>query len=379
MSQVRRFKLCIGVLLSAVLLVVVVAVSSAAARAPTASCSWRAMPIERPEGSWLNSVVVISPNDAWAVGGQGSSREPRPLIERWDGHAWRTVDAAHDSGELKAVAGTSADDVWAVGAAARPARFPPIIEHWDGRRWATVESPDRVGVLLDVAVFPQSVIAVRDAVSINDTVTRWDGESWSAVWSGAAVIPFVQAIAAHGDDDNVWVVAGHRAYHWNGVRWTYDDLLGLVLRDKGSASGGWLHEVATAGDTVWAVGQLNESRAKASNITYGLVFRRDGNRWRLVYVRPNMVVSAVDAVSPHDVWTLAYSPARGMDWDPSGVVGPPLLLHWNGKKWGQVARPKILVGTQLVGLAAPSATDVWAVGRSKASKTAFAVRYTCAP
>jgi hypothetical protein len=43
-------------------------------------------------------------------------------------------------------------------------------------------------------------------------------------------------------------------------------------------------------------------------------------------------------------------------------VAQPLILHWNGQKWAQVASPNPGTDGALDGLAITSASNAWAVG-----------------
>jgi hypothetical protein len=98
---------------------------------------------------------------------------------------------------------------------------------------------------------------------------------------------------------------------------------------------------------VWAVGQTLAPLTLAEHWK--------GHNWKVVPA-PNPAtndrLSAVAAVSTSDVWAV-------------GIVSfsaPPVILHWNGKRWASVAPP-----TQtgfLSGAAAVSTNDVWAVGES---------------
>jgi len=115
-----------------------------------------------------------------------------------------------------------------------------------------------------------------------------------------------------------------------------------------SPAGGQLNGVATvSANDVWAVGQTLAPLTLAEHWK--------GHKWKVVPA-PNPAtndrLSAVAAVSTSDVWAV-------------GIVSfsaPPVILHWNGKRWASVAPP-----TQtgfLSGAAAVSTNDVWAVGES---------------
>ena len=97
----------------------------------------------------LNSVMITSENDIWAVGQLENKRdEYRTLIEHWNGQQWhsvpspnagRTIDASAFSGS----AGLSTTMVWAVGTLTLndndvSPNSAPLIERWDGNAWKLV-------------------------------------------------------------------------------------------------------------------------------------------------------------------------------------------------------------------------------------------------
>ncbi len=116
-----------------------------------------------------------------------------------------------------------------------------------------------------------------------------------------------------------------------------------------SPTGGQLNGVASvSANDVWAVGQTLAPGTLAEHW--------DGTAWSVVPT-PNPAandrLSAVAAVSTSDVWAV-------------GIVSfssPPVILHWNGKRWASVAHPK--QAGFLTGVTAVSANDVWAVGESQ--------------
>jgi hypothetical protein len=63
------------------------------------------------------------------------------------------------------------------------------------------------------------------------------------------------------------------------------------------------------------------------------------------------VFTAVAATSATNAWAVTYA----------GRHLPP-IMHWNGRRWDQVASPDIGIPYALFDVAATSATNVWAVG-----------------
>jgi hypothetical protein len=101
----------------------------------------------------------------------------------------------------------------------------------------------------------------------------------------------------------------------------------------------------------WAVGQYSTSSGLAA-----LLLHWDGTSWMQVTVPlPSGTVisglSGVSADSPTDAWAVG-------NYETSSGAGGPLILHWNGTTWTQVASP----AAGLFGVTAVSPSDAWAVG-----------------
>jgi hypothetical protein len=73
---------------------------------------------------------------------------------------------------------------------------------------------------------------------------------------------------------------------------------------------------------------------------------------------------SVAAVSSSDVWAVGFS----LNPNVLGVTDEATLVeHWNGTSWSIVTSPNVAnQGDQLTGIAAASASDIWAVGISAA-------------
>jgi hypothetical protein len=88
-------------------------------------------------GASLHGVAALSATSAWAVGSAEpvAGGLPVPLIEHWDGAAWRIVPSPviPGGGELAGIAATSATGAWAVGYSS--ASGTAVAEHWNGRAW----------------------------------------------------------------------------------------------------------------------------------------------------------------------------------------------------------------------------------------------------
>ena len=108
-----------------------------------------------------------------------------------------------------------------------------------------------------------------------------------------------------------------------------------------------LSAVATvSANDVWAVG----SGVTASNKNEQLIEHWDGKTWTIVanptISQGDSALSGVAAISASDVW----------------AVGGPLIEHWDGVAWKVVSNPGASSNGFLNAIAAISSKDVWAVG-----------------
>jgi hypothetical protein len=161
--------------------------------------SWTIVPSPNrgADGSQLNGVAAVSPNDIWAVGYSGQGSAVQTLIEHWNGSAWTIVDSPNPGtggNYLQATAKIlTAADVWAVGYYYEGGHPHTLIERWDGTNWNVVPSPN-IGTignsLFGVSgVYADNVWAVG-AYSLNNQtgtlqtlIEHWDGNAWNVIAS----------------------------------------------------------------------------------------------------------------------------------------------------------------------------------------------------
>jgi hypothetical protein len=250
----------------------------------------------------LSATAAIADNDIWAVGGSNS----QPLAAHFDGKNWSAVSTPTLSGggSFSGVAAVASNDVWAVGSTGSQ----PLIEHWDGTSWSVVASPNlpHGGSLSAVtATSTNNVLAVGDSDNLSvDLVEHWDGTSWSVVSSPA-------------------------------FKGSLDVIYGVS---------------ADASNDVWAVGNP------------GLILHFDGTSWTRTVLPParygGPALFAVAALSPSNVWAVGMvRPSAAFEW-------LPLVEHWDGTNWSAVSSPdpNRKIGYNLKGIAAISASDIWAAG-----------------
>ena len=136
--------------------------------------------------------------------------------------------------------------------------------------------------------------------------------------------------------------------------------LGAVVAERPAATtystAGRLTGVAAASaSNAWAVGAAgSDASAKA------LMLHWNGKAWARV-TRPKVLdgtageLSAITVVSASDAWAVGVTGTAGSGKDHS------LLLHWNGKAWSQVTSPAPVLGGSLNAVTA-TAKNGWAVG-----------------
>src|SRR5216683_419618 len=280
-------------------------------------------------GAKLNGVAVVSTTDIWAVGygpplpGEAAFVK-HTLIEHWDGATWSIVLSAnppvktYPQAELFSVFGLSANNVWAVGSYENPSYFPSftLIEHWDGISWSIVPSPSPDSQLNDLhsisGVAGNDVWAVGlagDGGTFNplrSLIEHWNGASWSVVSNpGVNELFGVTALSAN----NVWAVAVHTSpnitdiiEHWDGTKWAN------VSAPSMNANGGTIS------------------------------------------------LRGIAAISATDIW------AVGDEKNPLTNAGNSITEHWNGTAWSIISTPNPAPGGGLLGVAAVSSANIWAVG-----------------
>lgn len=268
----------------------------------------------------LTGVAATSACNAWAVGQYYNGAAWRTLIEQWNGKTWNvrgSPNASSVENGFYGVAAVSSTDAWAVGDRYSGTVPGTLIAHWDGTAWKLQRGPNPSG---GDALYGVTAVSSTDAWAVGDTS------------SGTTPRTLVE--------------------HWNGRKWS------LQRSPNPSTSGDALHGVTAVSPTdAWAVG--NTSIGTTSQM---LIEHWNGKRWK-VQPSPNprgsmdATLSAVAALSSTDAWAVGdyYN----------GTMYLTLIEHWNGKAWH--VQPSPSPGTSpdvrdLVGVAAASSTNAWAVG-----------------
>ncbi len=304
-----------------------------------------------------------------------------------DGWGLVASPAVGQEGHLLAVAADAPNDVWAVGQYEGVDSLQrTLVEHWGGRAWAYVNSPSpgtRDNVLQGVAAdSPSDAWAVGDQVTAagatQPLIEHWNGSAWSvAALPGAGSLGGdLTGVAAISPAD-VWAVGSYftsggpsapnvqqpLALHWNGSQWQ-----SVAVPSPAASSYEYLSAVAAVSShDVWAVG--SDSAGNTS-----LIEHWNGTAWKIV-AAPTAVnggaLTGLAAVASGDVWAVGTGPGALRQGGGCGVAGGAEIEHWDGTRWSEVAAPTITSGggTQgqsapysLASVAASSAHDVWAVG-----------------
>jgi len=197
---------------------------------------WAQVPSPSPGASrGLFSVAATSASNAWAVGDVVNSGSPATgLILHWNGKAWGHVPspmppAGQFGNGLAGVAATSAANAWAVGCTdGCPVGGTPVIERWNGTAWKQVAPPTTPFSLYNLTAVAAISSTNAWAVGGGGPVTaegtaaaHWNGRSWtlSPGISGAELTGVTATSAT-----NAWAVGGTAnghtlILHWNGTTW----------------------------------------------------------------------------------------------------------------------------------------------------------------
>ena len=331
----------------------------------------------------MNSVSGIADNNVWAAGFYMSGGTYHTLVEHWDGGQWGVVSSPNQGtadNHLSSISAVSDQDIWAVGFYTSTGALRTLTEHWNGTEWSVVPSPNQGAAdnhLSGVAAVSASdVWAIGDYQSgpyryVQTLVEHWNGTEWSVVPSPnpdstSASLTGVAAVSA----SDVWAVGSYNGRtlteHWNGTEWSV--VPSPNLDEDHGLSNNLYGVTAISPNDVWAVG--NYGMTDAFGAVYDtLIEHWNGTEWSVISSPdpapyngdihiPDVynILYEVTAVSANDVWAVG---GYAYNYDPSRTM----LAHWNGMEWSVVPSSNVNTGYNfLYGVAATSASDVWAVG-----------------
>lgn len=230
-----------------------------------------------------------------------------------------------------------------------------------------------------------TVLSACDAWAVGDftaddvqetLIEHWNGASWTVVPSpspGAVhnVLSSIRAASA----TNIWATGGYDdgdnsllktlILHWDGKHWTQQQ-----TPSPGSGGSTLAGIRSVSGSEAWAVGLSSDD-----NTDKPLILHLTGGHWRQASVPRTEfgeALSGVAATSATDVWAVGDGfggpvAARGRDSRP--LAGSPdivsIILHWNGRKWSHVASPNPGTENLLNSVGVSSRTSALAVGTER--------------
>jgi len=301
--------------------------------------------VSSPVTDNLNSVDMVSANEGWAVGENGT-------VLHYDGMNWTQFSApVTATTRLDALSMSSAVNGWAIGQDNTPP-FYAIILRWNGTAWEAVPvpSPPWPVALQDVSVPNESSAWIGGGVFVCalgpppctpeaafGTILHWDGNEW-IFYSIANT--FLSSISMLSDTDG-WAVGVEvdqttkqqrsRILHWNGISWT------AVDHPITEYPAGNIHFILEE------VSALNANTAWSAVSGNHQFLRWDGTSWTAfnspVSGRPSIAVLSSD-----NAWAVG----------DEGDIG-----HWDGHFWNSINSP---VTSTLTAVSMVSAFDGWAVG-----------------
>jgi hypothetical protein len=276
---------------------------------------------------------------------------------------WKLSRALVPSGDspadtdLAGVAAVSSTDVWAVGSTSPTGQAQQaLVEHWDGGSWSIVPAPNPA----DAASLGGVQLTAVSALSVNDI--------WAVGYIGN-LAPALTTTGVRSTD----IAAQTLTEHWNGRSWSIVGAPDIAARDGVTPWDVFTSVVAISADDVWAVG-LTEWELEVEGVAaQPLVEHWNGTYWSLVDVSDpeptppdwalaqvqapagssgavaSVALLGVAATSVTDVWAVGgYEADMGVQ---TGEASPweTLTEHWDGSAWSIVSAPDATLPEPLSG------------------------------
>jgi hypothetical protein len=210
--------------------------------------------------AFLAAVTSFGVSHAVAVGEISVDLTDHALVTVWNGSTWgRTVlplVAKSSRDELVAVSGSSANDVWAVGDYTIGKEPRVLLEHYNGSVWSRSAIPGG----------QQPLAAARGVVDLaaNDVWVAGDGDQtgsllWhynGSTWAEAPAPPFMYGngppLVGTSDSDlnTLGLVGGDVDEHYNGSTWNQVGPINAAVIEDALAEG------ASGSTSLWTVGTV---------------------------------------------------------------------------------------------------------------------------
>jgi hypothetical protein len=201
-------------------------------------------------------------------------------------------------------------------------------------------------------------------------IQHWDGIRWQTVASGAPSDARLMAVAGTRADD-VWAAGysssngwGHSTVvHWNGRKWQRS-----TIPQTGQRGSMLLGLTAISPTDAWAEGDYT---ATNDSLDHPLILHWDGNQWSEVApVNSSLVegqIRDVVAVTANDVWAVGWTRTQiqlttlGRQYPVDGSAS--YIVHWDGVRWAQVPSPNPgYAANALSSVVAGAGGQLWALG-----------------
>ena len=366
-----------------------------------ANFSLQTSPSPNPHGTSLNAVSATSNTDAWAVGYKNDNNlnDSRTLIEHWNGNDWKTVPSPNPGSTanckgfntgnvLNSVTVISPTDAWAVGLMFNcGSLIKPLALHWDGLRWRKVKTPvlntNDNAALNSVAAFASNdVYAVGYQPAPNGAVLtlieHWDGSSWKVVPSpNANATGNVLSSVSGKSSTDIWAVGDivspnnpvlTLVEHFDGAHWS------VVPSPNPLPTGSLNQNVLTsvqansAADVTAAGFVLNSGQQTVTT----LIEHWDGMLWKVI-PSPNKSTVAGSINTLRSVTGTAGTNLYAAGFFANAQTGGQqrtLVEHFDGQNWSIIATPTKGVAQQLQGIFSPTnSTSIWTVGAFSSEQT----------
>jgi hypothetical protein len=303
------------------------------------------------DGDALNDVTCVSSTDCWAVGYYYNGSVDQTLIEQDTGSGWHIVPSPDTSttldNELTAIACLNADACWAVGDNVADGVEQPLLEQDTGTGWSIIgsQSPNPEAnfylTSMDCTNNPTSATdalqapAFCAAVGEMETASAYQNVVLTDWWPR----PISPAPASGPGEDWGFSEIPSTSPSLN------NDLFSITCFNAGDCQ---------------AVGAAENS----SGVDQTLTEQYNGSNWSIV-ASPSTSSSQANAldgvtcVSASDCWAVGTSDTG------TGGDAQTLVEQYNGSAWSIVPSPDTSSSQSntLYGVACPSATDCWAMGR----------------
>jgi hypothetical protein len=359
--------------------------------AQAATTGWRSAVTAtvKDRGVLLTGIAAPAAGDAWASGisAESSGKDPREVMEHWNGRSWKQVTLpskaaevwASVDGAFQVIGASSGSNVWAFSQIPMGKSESTTYLRLSGRRWTTGTLPGSsakaghevlvtsVEVLgnSNVWVFGGELKASGTQLTFAPYAAHFTGARWSTVAvPGSNEITSVSEIAP----DNMWAVTGTAGFgadlesgisasaastvlHWNGSSWQ-----AAAVQPSALPAGADLTAINAARGSRLTIG--GDVANSAGNSTAAFADQFNGTAWSAPAKLPKFgaggqIVSLVP--NGHGgLWALSTNldSSRSQLWQNSGG------------RWSSPASPKF--GSRLCELmqlaAVSGGRSVWAAG-----------------